>query len=176
MDRRLCEEYVRWLAQIYSRQADLPPLTDDDIHQASRIIDRHRRRIGGRDDFISLVAIRVSEMLAREQKPLASFHAVVETAADTVRHRITRHAKKHSASQLEMWPAMEPAAKPNQIMADRISDLLSTLGPKEQLVLKAIIDGESYLDVARQLRVSVRTIYRLLDQIRGAIRLRDSAE
>ena len=89
---------------------------------------------------------------------------MLERSTDAVRHRVVRAAQKQSIHL--------PAEVLNQTAAPAVAttsiegELFDALTVEEQTVLSLFLDGVPVQEVASELKVSLRTIYRRLNDIK----------
>jgi DNA-binding CsgD family transcriptional regulator len=166
----LNEEYAAWLIDVYTQESRRRDPTPDLAQQTMAVIRRHSRRWPGEEDFVSLVTLEMVERLKKEKDQAPPFLTMVEQAADTVRHRITR------AAQRQIQPSPEATANLRAPSSEDI-DLVATeiaaeLSLEEQTVLSLVLDGVAINEIADRLKVSLRTVYRRLEGIRDRIEAR----
>jgi DNA-directed RNA polymerase specialized sigma24 family protein len=172
------EEYVQWLIRVYEAKSGIILDGPNVVHDAIGILRRHLRRWPDEEDFVSLVTTEMVDRLqARADNPtpmgeLDSFRKMLDRSADAVRHRIVREARKRM--NISSGESIDQVASPEEHRRDMISrsladGLAARLRLEEQTVLSLFLDGVPIDQVARDLNVSVRTIYRRLEGIRQQI-------
>jgi DNA-binding CsgD family transcriptional regulator len=163
------EDYVRWLVGVYTERVGVAPDDPDLVPKAVGVLCRHGSRWPGEDDFVSLVAMEMADRLgAPAAEPSLPFLTMLERVADAVRHRIARAFRKRMAHPpVEMLDQMAaPAAPPEVVLCAIADELIAGLSLEEQTVLKLFLDGVPVDQVARQLNVSLRTVYRRLEEVK----------
>lgn len=165
--------YVEWMIGVYTDATGYQPDGPGAVEQAMQILYRHTSRWPAEEDFVSLIAVEFADRVRLAEDSLrdgskASFLKMLDRVADTVRHRIARVAKRtaaHAASE-----GLEELAAPQDggaALARSIAqELLAGLSLEEQVALELCLSGASIAAVAEQLKVSPRTVYRRLNQIR----------
>jgi DNA-directed RNA polymerase specialized sigma24 family protein len=163
------QDYVLWLIDLYARRTRTPLDDQDMVNEAVRVLRRHASRWLGNSeeqDFISLVAAEMAGRLQHvsERVPPPPFLTMLERSTDAVRHRVVREAQKRSIH----LPAqvLNQTAAPAGAATSIEGELTDALTVEEQTVLSLFLDGVPVQEVARELKVSLRTIYRRLSDIK----------
>jgi DNA-directed RNA polymerase specialized sigma24 family protein len=178
------EDYIVWLTEVYSRATGVALNAPNLIHEGVGILRRHGSRWPGEEDFVPLVATEMAERLHDAQcgnqgaQPISSFLDMLERVADTVRHRIARAARKRmsrpSTDVLEQVAArVDPREEALRALAE---ELAVTFTIEEQTVLSLYLAGESIQQIAKDLKLSARTVYRRLEEIKQGVARRAKTE
>ncbi len=90
----------------------------------------------------------------------------------TGRRQIRREAPAGSdeAAGIGQALAREPTPAEVVTLADTVEHLLRGLSPRDREVVGLSLQGYTAVEIAVQKRISVRTIYRVLDQVRSQLR------
>lgn len=161
----MIEDYIRWLGRLYANRTGIPPNDPGEIDAAVRVLRHHARRLPREEDFVSLVAEEMAKRVGGKSdrqgtSALPPFLTLLDRSADAVRHRIVREARRHPAPMLDEVPARDS-------IPARLSKLLGAeLSPEENLVVQTLLSGNKPDEIARRLGVSLRTVYRRIEQVR----------
>ena len=173
----MLENYVQWLFDVYIKQVGAPPPEASVVKQAIAILRWHSSRWPKEEDFVSIVVAEVADRLktfsagSLPQSPFDPFLKTLDQAADAVRHRIIREARKRTQHPpSEVFDHIAASASKRETLMQVIADELSaSLSNEEQAVLTLVLDGVPVDQVAKDLHVSIRTVYRRLQEIRQRI-------
>jgi len=173
------EEYVNWLIEIYTARTGVPVEEPDVIPRAIRVLDRHRWRSGGQEDFVSLVAADLADRLHElgEQPTVPPFLKMLDQSADAVRHRIARAARRwvaHPPGEV-LEQVAQPGSRHETVIKAIADELLARLSVEEQAVLSLYLEGTPIDQLALELGVSTRTVYRKLRDIERQLARNDPA-
>lgn len=165
----MIEDYVLWLVGLYAHRAGAP-LNDPEVVQAGvRVLRRHAARLPREEDFVSLATAEMADRLHDEPidvEPLPPFLTLLDRSADAVRHRIMRAARKRPVltSRLEDIPN-----RPDFL--ENLPDALTAgLSLEEHLVVQTLLCGNKPDEIARRLGISLRTVYRRIEQIKQRLK------
>jgi RNA polymerase sigma factor (sigma-70 family) len=166
------EEYIRWLAEVYQARTGSVLKEPDLVDRGIDVIRRHFRGWPGEDDLVSMVAADMTQRL--DQTPRESippFLVMLNQVADAARHRIARTARRYvTGLQPEAGrQTREPSVQQEIAFREIEQDLLERLSLEEKTVLSLLLDGVSAKTMAKELNVSVRTVYRHLEEIRRKV-------
>ncbi len=173
----IVQQYARALAQAFARSAgaDTDPA---DVEALAAFLadrfDRAARRLPpeGRDEFLSAVALEFLDRAGRPDGPRSRTTAELEdafqratiTVLDTIRHRMARALRAAREAEVPHPTTDGPAG---DVLLRR--ELATRLSPEAMAVLYLVMQGQPVDDIAAQLDVSQRTIYRALRAIRTSL-------
>lgn len=164
------EDYVRWLRKVYMEQTGVGLPDPGLIADAITILKRHSSRWPREEDFVPVVAAEMAERLKKHKSESPPFLEMLDRVADAVRHRIARAARKRMTQLTEGVLYRMAAPEKGQEAATRVlavaNELADGLSLEEQVVLARFLRGATIDQVAQELNVSVRTIYRRVSEIK----------
>jgi DNA-binding CsgD family transcriptional regulator len=156
------EDYVRWLARLY---ADRAGGALGAVQAGVGILRRHAARLPRDEDFVSLAAAEMADRLRDEPtdaEPLPPFLTLLDRSANAVRQRIVRAGRKRPVPT----PSLEDVPDRPDFLVSLPDALTVGLSLKEHLVVQALLCGNTPDEVARRLGISLRTVYRRIEQIK----------
>lgn len=180
----VAQRYALAIAHAFAESAGAAANGVDVAALASFFRDRFNRAAQrlppeGRDEFLSAVALellgRIGRAEERHELSLAeleeSFRRATLTVLDTIRHRISRaRARDRLREQgLQEADAPHPATTGPDLEGLLRRELASRLSPEELAVLHLMVQGRPIDEIAKQMDVSRRTIYRALGAIRASL-------
>lgn len=164
-------QYIEWLAGLYRQHIGYIPKPEKLAERANYVVRRHSSRWPSVDDFVSEIAATLAERLTSDAaKSDTPFLELLDQAADAVRHRIAREAKKSVAySSTDVLDELPSRERSFHEVAALAKELFSELNLEEHTVLAMHFDGVPIEQAARTLNVSARTVYRLLAGIKSRL-------
>jgi hypothetical protein len=176
-DGGVIEQYVNWLISLYTARFSHLPTEPDAAAHAAAVLAGHAYGVPAKDEFLSLVASETADRLsAPKANPNESFVTTLRKAADAARHRVMREARRNRARLANPGQVPAPPAADDATIERVKAELLEGLSVEEHLIVEQLLAGEPVTDLARQLGVSRRTLYRRLASIRQRIDTRETSD
>jgi DNA-binding CsgD family transcriptional regulator len=180
----LARRYALALAHAFAESAGTVGSDDDFAALASVFEDRFQREAqrlprDGRDEFLSAVALELLDRIGRGEVPRdrspagleASFRRATLTVLGTIRQRIARDRARDRIRDQGLQDADDshPAGIGPDLEGLVRRELAGRLSPEEMTVLYLATEGQPVDEIAKQMDVSRRTIYRALQAIRASL-------